>query len=119
MSAYRDFVVLVCGGRDFNDWAMFNQAMSSLPKKPSLIVHGDAPGADTMAKLWAKSNGIYPVAIPELWNTYGKPAGNKRNMAMALIMNPDYVVAFPGGTGTDDMVSVAEEMAITVWRPYL
>lgn len=118
MSIYDGFKVLVCGGRDFNDWFLFNQAMDKLPKKPTLIIHGDARGADTMAKQWGLTHGIYPVGIPALWKIYDKKAGGHRNAAMVFIMKPDYVLALPGGTGTQDMVDKATETGITTWRPY-
>lgn len=110
--------LLVCGGRGFDDWFKFNQAVSLLPFRPSIVIHGEAKGADSMAKQWAMSQGIYPVGIPALWGKYDKAAGGKRNQAMIDIMKPEYVLAFPGGSGTADMVNRAIKNNITVWEPY-
>lgn len=109
---------LICGGRDFDDWTRFNLAMSKLPFKPTIVIHGDARGADTMGKTWAMNNGIYSVGIPALWSALGKAAGGRRNQAMLDIMKVEYVVAFPGGNGTADMVRRAINAGIPVWRPY-
>ena len=111
-------ITLVCGGRDFNDWVLFNTAMNLLPFKPTVIVHGEAKGADTMAKQWAMSRGIYAVGIPALWNYHGNKAGPKRNQAMLDIMKIEYCVAFTGATGTRDMIERCNENKIPVWSPY-
>jgi hypothetical protein len=55
--------VLVCGGRDFSDKVMLASALDAIhADRPfSLVIHGAAPGADTLAGEWADSRGI-PVA---------------------------------------------------------
>ena len=35
-----------------------------------------------------------------------------------LDYGPEYVVAFPGGRGTANMIDVAKERGLTVWQPY-
>jgi hypothetical protein len=111
--------VLVCGGRDYNNYSGVELALNKLPVKPTVIIHGDAKGADTLAKMWAMSNGVYPVAIPALWDYFGnRAAGPKRNQAMLDIMSPDYCVAFPGKTGTADMIQRCIIRGIPVWQPY-
>lgn len=35
-----------------------------------------------------------------------------------LLLRPRYCVAFPGGSGTNDMVEQCEAAGVTVWRPY-
>ena len=106
--------VLVCGGRDYDG---DGGCLSRLPVKPSMIIHGNARGGDTVGKLWAIRNGIHHAAVDALWDFYGKPAGYKRNAAM-LILQPDYCVAFPGGSGTQMMVALCMKNNIPVWRPY-
>lgn len=111
-------ITLICGGRNFTGHYKFDEAMKLLPFKPTLIVHGGANGADTLADGWAKHHGIYPVRIDPLWGFYGNPAGSKRNQAMLDIMNIQYCIAFPGGTGTADMIKRCINENITVWEPY-
>ncbi len=110
--------VLVCGGRNFTDHYKFDEAMKLLPFKPSIIIHGDAKGADTLGRMWGMSKGIFTVAVPALWDAHGKGAGPKRNQAMIYIMKPEYCVALPGGHGTDDMIRRCKSSNIPVWQPY-
>lgn len=109
--------LLVCGGRDFNDYIKLDQAMVLLPFKPDMIIQGGAKGADAMARVWAENNGVPHVEVPALWNFHGKKAGYLRNASM-LLLDPGYCMAMPGGRGTDDMVRQCEKAKIPVWRPY-
>lgn len=74
------------------------------------IITGAARGADTRAGEFAKRNGYelieYPVTSRD-WGKYGKAAGALRNIKMLKEQDPDLVVAFPGGNGTNHMVSIA------------
>jgi hypothetical protein len=113
------YVVLVCGGRDFADEALFDREMDRIHKDKSItrIVHGDAAGADSLAELWARRHGIQTVAYPADWETLGRAAGPLRNQRMLVEERPDVVVAFPGGSGTANMVRLAEEAGVLVLRP--
>lgn len=48
------------------------------------------------------------------WNKYGKQAGILRNQAMIDLHSPTLIVAFPGGTGTADMIARARKAGIPV-----
>lgn len=111
--------LLVCGGRNFKNHYKFDEAMKLLPFTPSIIIHGGAEGADELGDMWGKSNGIFTVRIDALWDSHGMGAGPKRNRAMLNIMNVEYCIALPGGSGTNDMVERCIINNITVWRPYL
>ena len=107
---------LICGGRDFADAAMFDAAMSDLIQLrgcPARIIHGAYRGADTLADEWGKRMALDVIAVPADWKTLHRAAGPIRNQAM-LDRKPDMVVAFPGGTGTADMVRRARGAGITV-----
>lgn len=110
--------VLVCGGRDFDDaqfvWSSLRAAHAKRPI--TLLIHGAAPGADLLAEQWAGATGVNYAAVPALWAMHGKAAGPRRNRAM-LLLEPDGVIAFPGGKGTADMVAAAEAAGIKVWQP--
>jgi hypothetical protein len=108
---------LICGGRDFADIHMFDDVMISLTTSrgcPSKIVHGGARGADTMAAQWARRMALDETAVPADWNTHGKGAGPIRNQKMLDDHCPKFVVAFPGGRGTADMIARAREAGIDV-----
>lgn len=108
--------VLVCGGRDFNDWDLFWKTMFEISKKDVIttIIHGNAKGADSFAAEWGKSFAHEVLAYPADWKTHGKSAGPIRNQKMLDEGKPDLVIAFPGGRGTAHMVKIAREAKIEV-----
>lgn len=108
--------VLVCGGRHYDDEEFVFSFLDQLDKKTPItaVVHGDASGADTLAKRWARSSGIISIAYPADWKRYGRPAGPIRNQQMLDEESPDLVVAFPGGEGTAGMVRISREAGVTV-----
>lgn len=109
--------VLVCGGRYYADSAALFWALDGLlAHGVDMVIHGGAKGADYLAGCWASRNGIHQAVVPALWETHGKAAGMIRNRAM-LTLQPDMVVAFPGGTGTAGMVNEARRAGVVVWEP--
>jgi hypothetical protein len=102
-------IVLVCGGRDFTDADYLFQTLDDLHRQDPIttVVHGAARGVDTLAEDWAISRAIAVRDYPADWDTYGKAAGPIRNQQMLDHGMPDYVVAFPGGRGTQDMIDRA------------
>jgi len=107
--------VLVCGGRDFNDANLVEETLNNIHEENTItnLVHGGARGADTLAGDWANSRGIDVTYCPAKWDLYGKSAGMIRNAYM-LTLNPDLVVAFPGGKGTANMVNLAKKRGVSV-----
>lgn len=110
--------ILVCGGRDFEDSYKLDKELTFCRKwfhQNAIIIHGGQRGADDLAGWWAKLNG-YPCAIvPANWQYYNKAAGAIRNSWM-LLLNPDLVIAFPGGIGTRDMINKAINSGIDVYE---
>jgi hypothetical protein len=112
--------VLVTGGRDYSMREQLERVLSKLhaEHKFTHLIHGGAKGADTLADTWARHNGVQPVRCDALWQWHRqqgayKRAGYERNRAM-LALEPDIVVAFPGGNGTRSMVTLAEEALVRV-----
>jgi YspA, cpYpsA-related SLOG family len=108
--------IVVCGGRDFADVALFNRTLDRLHKKRpiTMVLHGGALGADDFAGDWARRNGIpYQVFYPH-WVGEGKAAGPLRNGRM-LDERPDLLVAFPGGRGTADCIRQAAMRKISTF----
>lgn len=112
---------LVCGGRGYADRAAIHAVLRRLSfDGPGVvgILHGAAPGADTLAAEWAKTNRVSAKAVPAEWARFGKAAGPVRNQMM-LDAHPGHillVVAFPGGRGTLDMVERAYAQGLPVVR---
>lgn len=105
--------VLVCGGRDFKDNVKVADVLNKLDI--DVIISGEAKGADTLAKDYARQTGYVYEGYPADWEKHGKSAGFIRNKQM-LESNPDLVVAFPGGRGTANMVSIAKEAGVEVYE---
>lgn len=111
--------VLICGGRDFENTAMFADAMSHIsPVLPlfTLVIEGGATGADTLARRWAEAREIPVWTFPADWKRYGpKAAGPVRNRQMLEEGKPEALIAFPGGSGTADMLDKASRDFNVAW----
>lgn len=113
------FRVLICGGRDYSDYSALCAALDALlvNKLPDVvIIHGAAPGADSLAGQYAADRGLACEAFPADWQTHGRAAGPIRNARMLAEGKPDAVVAFPGGRGTANMIAQAEAAGVPVRR---
>lgn len=77
------------------------------------VVSGEARGADREGEIWARLSGLKVSRFPANWTRYGSCAGPIRNADMA-----DYAeacIAFPGGTGTADMLRKAHGKGLKVF----
>ena len=107
--------VLVCGGRDYADYAYVEENLNDLPLgNSSVIIHGGAQGADRLAERWAFAHGVDSERFSADWEKHGKAAGPIRNQRMIDEGQPDLVVAFPGGKGTADMIRRARAAGVDV-----
>lgn len=126
--------MLVTGGRDYDDRKFVFTTLDLLHTewKPfTLLIHGDAPGADTLADEWALSRAVTRKPYPADWldltapgavvkqgkrGPYNSRAGSQRNQKMLDEGQPDVVIAFPGGIGTADMVRRAQKAGVHIVR---
>lgn len=108
--------VLVCGGRDYRDWRALSMTLDAfhtiLPI--TVLIHGGARGADSLAGEWALRRGVDVVVYRADWAGLGRSAGMVRNRRMLVDGKPDRVVAFPGGRGTANMVQLARDAGVPV-----
>jgi hypothetical protein len=112
-------VVLVCGGRDYNDRRHVFDTLDRLHREQGPIarlVHGDAPGADRLSDAWGRQAGVDVKPYAADWRRFGRSAGPRRNRKMLAEERAhlDLVVAFPGGNGTADMVAIARAAGVDV-----
>lgn len=117
------FKILVCGGRDYEDEEFVHKYLYRICQRISkndrrrhiVIIEGGAKGADSFAKNFAikfKDHfRLQLIHMPADWERYGKKAGMKRNESMADL-EPNICIAFPGGVGTLNMVSICAERGI-------
>jgi predicted Rossmann-fold nucleotide-binding protein len=104
--------ILVCGGRDFNDKERLDGYLQSVIDEQNekvAIIQGGARGADALAKAFAVRHGIPCIEILPNWVFYGKRAGHLRNYYMLEYCEPNFIIAFPGGAGTANMIKQASE----------
>lgn len=47
--------------------------------RADLVVHGGAPGVDSMAESIARAEGVHTCRIDALWKRFGNGAGHRRN----------------------------------------
>lgn len=108
---------IIAGGRDHiftrKDFELLDQYRGILPITE--VVSGGATGADRMGEIWAESRKI-PICkktpdtlggVIPFWQ-----AALHRNQAMADYANA--LIAFPGGSGTADMIRRATEQKLVV-----
>jgi hypothetical protein len=119
---------LFCGSREWSGWEeveLIKERLRTLPLD-SVIIHGAARGADSIAAFEADMMGFEDIrTYPADWQNYGKAAGPIRNRQMLDILleargagvevkifafheDPDF------GIGTRDMINIAEAAGFTV-----
>lgn len=106
--------VAVCGGRDFDDFALMDAALKESLRPNDVVVSGGARGADTLAAIIATALGHEVKIIRAEWKRYGRSAGPIRNRALLASYPVSLLLAFPGGRGTADMVTICLLRGITV-----
>lgn len=116
--------VIVTGGRNARDVAFIWHNLDKLDSEIGPImflaegasddVTGPYRGVDFWAHKWACAKNIQTRRFHANWTTYGKAAGPIRNGIMLKEINPNAVIAFPGGTGTRDMITKAAAAHIEV-----
>lgn len=106
--------IAVTGGRDYDDFAHISRVLSE--ERPTVVVQGECPngGADFLAKLWCRENGVPCIGMEAMWHRYGRSAGPIRNGWMLDLLPIYKLIAFPGGTGTANAVEQAHKREILV-----
>ena len=101
--------IVVAGGREYENYPELSQKLdrviSELNTPPGMklnIVSGGARGADTLAEKYAQERGLGLQVFKADWEGQGLNAGMNRNRQMAEA--GDILVAFPGGSGTENMI---------------
>lgn len=108
--------VLVCGGRDYQDWHAVADTLHRLHERSpiGLVIHGCDPGAATLAVRWALSAGVPTSGFDTDFQSHGPAAERLRNERIVVESKPDLVVAFPGGEGTANLVRRAVAAGVPV-----
>ena len=109
--------ILICGDRNYKNWEKIKEYLDTLGSK-TIIIHGCAKGADSLAGNLASGRGWGIMRFPANWSKYGRAAGPIRNQQMLDESKPDLVVYFhddiENSKGTKDMITRAEKANIPV-----
>lgn len=111
--------ILVCGSQHYANVERMTEVLDEYLKRhlQVTIIHGAAPGADTMAEVWAIRRGQLHRSYPADWRKHGRAlAGKVRNREMLLHERTkiDLVLSFIGGTGTADMTDLCRRSGLKV-----
>jgi len=110
------FNVIIAGSRGFNDYDLLCIKCDKFfaRKTPTMILCGEARGADALGRRYAEERGIEVGSFPAEWSKYGKSAGMLRNRAM--LEHADALVAFwdERSAGTKHMIEIAKGKGIPV-----
>lgn len=115
----KPYKILVSGSRDFDDYDLLANQLRRIIRKeerwPEKIIHGGAPGADSLASKFAYEEKINLDIVGAQWGDYGNDAGSVRNNEMIChhgMERNDWVVAFPlpHSRGTRNMISLAKKL---------
>lgn len=89
------------------------EVLTPLLEEEDTLISGMARGADTLAAKFAASI-CHVSKFPADWDTHGRAAGLIRNQQMLDEGQPDIVIAFPGGRGTEHMKKIARKAGVKV-----
>jgi SLOG family YspA-like protein len=111
--------ILICGDREWDNPEPIYRLISRLPPG-TVVVEGEARGADKIAGRLARLKGLEVDPYPADWDTYGKSAGPIRNRQMLVEGKPDVVVYFhldlALSKGTRNMVTQAFSAHVPIYN---
>ena len=108
-------LVAVTGGKEVADpgavWSVLDRTHAK--HADMVLVHGGAPGIETVAAKWAEARSVHQLIVRPDWKAHGRAAPFRRNDEM-LDLLPKGIVAWPGSGITDNLVDKARQMGIPV-----
>jgi hypothetical protein len=112
------FRVAICGSRFWTDRNRILHALQAVQQDhpDAVVVHGAAPGADSIADSCARQLGLPVEAHPANWRQFGRAAGPRRNQEM-VDSGLDLCLAFRlngSSPGTDDMIRRCRAASVPV-----
>lgn len=116
-----NMIILVTGDRHWKDYDIIYRELSKY-SPGTILVHGAAPGADSLADIAGERLRLNVKPFPSKWHIYKKGAGPIRNQEMLdwiLTQNDEKkVLAFhkniDDSRGTKDMVERAKKAGVEV-----
>lgn len=106
--------IIVCGGRDFNNYDLLKYNLDGIKTKYGIseIISGGSKGTDALGERYALEYQIQLRVFKADWQNEGKKAGPIRNLKMAKYATA--CIAFWDGKskGTKDMIKKAIEFEL-------
>jgi hypothetical protein len=91
---------------------------NNVEKETIVVIEGEAPGLDRMARQEAEELGLVVEKYPANWNKFGRAAGPIRNWQM-LTTGADVIMAFhsdiANSHGTKNMINVSIKKGVPVF----
>jgi len=115
-------IIVVTGSRHEKNAIFIHTVLNQFHHCINRLYIGDAKGVDSHALWWAKIHKKEYTLFEADWDRFGNSAGPIRNKIMLedakgqSKMFPLIVLAFPGGTGTNNCVMQAKKLNLTVLR---
>lgn len=108
--------IIFTGGRNYKNKELTFYYLELFD--PSDVVVGDCPtGLDSFVDEYCKANHIGFSSYFADWEKYGRAAGPIRNKIMCEEnQDANFVLAFPGGKGTENCIKEAKKLGIHVLR---
>ena len=114
------FKVIIAGGRDFIDYNTLKKYCDYiLSNKTDIeIVCGMARGADLLGKRYAEEKKYKIAEFPADWDNFGKSAGYKRNVEMALYSDAAIIFWNGESKGTKHMIDISKkhDLQLKIYR---
>lgn len=104
---------MITGGREFNNYALARATLEKYLSQTDTLIHGGCRGCDLLCAKVASEIGAKIEEHKADWKKYGRAAGPIRNKEM-LESGIDLVIAFPGGSGTNNAIQIAQAFAIPI-----
>jgi len=110
---------IIAGSRSIQSFetvklAIFNASMCGIPEITQ-VVSGTARGVDLLGEKYARLHNISIKQFPAEWSKYGKSAGYKRNVQMAIYADALISVWDGESRGSQHMINIAKEHGLEVY----
>lgn len=111
--------VIIAGSRGLKGLGLVSEAVDNVDWPISEVVSGCADGIDRRGEQWAKINEIPVKQFPANWKLYGKSAGARRNVEMAVYADALIAIWDGKSKGTLHMINcmVAKQKPVFVYCP--
>jgi hypothetical protein len=103
-------IVLVCGASDYDNARAMERVLDT--RAISLLIIGDRPGVDRLARHYAIKTGMFHARVPAL-KQLGEGPARWQGLLLALL-RPDLVLAFREDDISQSVVAAAHHYGIRV-----